>query len=219
MTPAPRWHFGEMLETLRQQVARGGVLAIPTESSYGLAVDPCNRRAVGAIYRIKARETGKPLPVVVGYRRQMANLGIDPDLPILSRLAACWPGAVTAVLPLREEAPSLPAVLDGRTVAVRIPGHVRLRGLLSLLGPLTATSANPAGEEPVVDPDEAARLLAGEDALVIDDGVLPGGPPSTLVLPELDEDGGLRTLRVLREGRVPIERLVELLESSVVGDG
>lgn len=146
-------------------------------------------------------------------------MGIDPDLPILSRLAACWPGAVTVVLPLREDAPSLPAVPDGRTVAVRIPGHVRLRGLLSLLGPLTATSANPSGETPVVDPAEAARLLAGEDALVIDDGVLPGGPPSTLVLPEMDEDGGLRALRVLREGQVPIERLAELLESPVLGEG
>jgi len=216
---ALRWHFGDMLEPVRQRVARGTVLAIPTESSYGLAVDPRSREGVRAIYRIKRRDAGKPLPVVVSACSQLEDLGIDPDLPILSRLAACWPGPVTAVLPRRESAPPLPAAAESPTLAVRVLGHTRMRGLLSLLGPLTATSANLSGDEPVVDPAAVAELLAGEDALVIDDGILPGGPPSTLVVPETDARGELVKLRVLREGRVPLERLAELLESSVEPGG
>lgn len=229
-----RWTLEEALEParldrLRRLLADGGVLAVPTESSYGLAVDPRNRRGVEAVYRLKAREAGKPLPVVVAHTAQLADLGIDPDLPILSRLSACWPGAVTVVLPLRDDAPELAAAaVEGRTVAVRIPAHDGLRALLAELGPLTATSANLSGEAPVLDPAEVADLLgrgsaeieaeieAGEiETLVIDGGVLPGGSPSTVVRPETDAAGRLRRVLVLRPGRVTAEGLSERLESPV----
>lgn len=219
VVPAPLWRFGDLLEPLRERVARGAVLAIPTESSYGLAVDPRNRRGVEAIFRLKGRDAGKPLPVLVAHRRQVADLGIDPDLPILSRLAACWPGAVTAVLPLAAGSRRLPAAAGGSTVAVRVPAHPQTRGLVALLGPLTATSANASGEPALVDPRQAARLLAGDDSLVIDGGVLPGGPPSTLVVPETDGDGQLRRVRVLREGRVSADLLAQLLGAPVVRGG
>lgn len=201
--PAARWQFGEPLEPLRERLRRGGVLAIPTESSYGLAVDPRNPAGVEAVYRIKTREAGKPLLVVVADLGQLAALGIDPGLPILERLAACWPGPLTAVLPSAEP-PAASA--GGWTVAVRVPDEPRLRELLRALGHgLTATSANRSGGEPVLDPEEAAQLLAGEDALVVDGGRLPGGPPSTLVA--IEEAGPV----VLRTGSFPIERLQALL--------
>jgi L-threonylcarbamoyladenylate synthase len=206
MTPVPFWRWGEPLEPLRVLLARGGVLAIPTESSYGLGADPRNPAGVEAVYRIKGREAGKPLPVVVADLGQLAGLGISPDLPILERLSACWPGPLTAVLPLRRPVPALPAAAGGATLAVRIPGHERLRELLAALGHgLTATSANRSGGEPVLDPATAAELLAGEDAMVIDDGVLPGGAPSTLVA--IEETGPV----VLRTGGFSVERLRERL--------
>jgi L-threonylcarbamoyladenylate synthase len=81
---------------------------------------------------------------------------------------------------------------------VRIPAHAGLRGLLAALGrPLTATSANRSGEPPVLDPDEAVRLLASEDAAVVDGGRLRGGAPSTLV-----RFGAGGEIEVLREGAV-----------------
>lgn len=201
------WRFGDPVAPLRDLLSRGGVLAIPTESSYGLGVDPGNPAGVEAVYRIKGREAGKALPVVAADLAQIAGLGIDPDLPILEPLLACWPGPLTAVLPIARP---LPAAAGEPTLAVRIPGHPELRELLAALGhPLTATSANRSGAEPVLDPAAAAELLAGEEnAVVVDGGVLPGGPPSTLVA--IEERG----LVVLRTGTYPVERLRELLARS-----
>ena len=213
--PAPLWRFGEPLAPLRSLLARGGVLAIPTESSYGLGAAPADERGVAAIYRVKRRERGKALPVVIAARHQLAGLGIDADLPILDRLSAFWPGPLTVVLPLAggaaAGAPRLAAAAGTGSLAVRIPGHPRLLDLLARLGHgLTATSANRSGGAPILDPAEAAELLAGEAAMVVDGGVLPGGPPSTLVIP-VAAAGGAGTVRLLRAGALPVARLRERL--------
>jgi L-threonylcarbamoyladenylate synthase len=200
------FHFGDPLPPLRDLLARGGIVAFPTESSYGLGVDPRNLAGVEAIYRIKEREAGKPLPVVIAGRDQLAGLGIDPDLNIVERLLALWPAPLTAVLPVARP---LPASAGTWTLAVRVPDHGPLRELLAALGHgLTATSANRSGEPPIVDPAALPDLLAGEDAMVVDGGVLPGGPPSTLVAIEGDR------VVVLRSGRFPTERLEEDLRST-----
>lgn len=200
------WRSGDPVAPLRELLRRGGVLAIPTESSYGLGADPRNLGGVKAIYRIKVREAGKALPVVAADLGQIAGLGIDPDLPILKELLACWPGPLTAVLPIARP---LPAAAGEPSLAVRIPGHPGLLELLAALGhALTATSANRSGAAPVLDPAEAAELLSGEDAVVVDGGILPGGPPSTLVA--IEERGPV----VLRTGSYPIERLRELFARS-----
>jgi L-threonylcarbamoyladenylate synthase len=234
--PAPLWHFGDPITPLAALLARGGVLAIPTESSYGLAVPPGNAAGVEAIYRIKRRERGKPLPVVIAGLEQLAGLGIEPDLPILKHLSAFWPGPLTAVLPIAGAgaAGAPPAAAGTGTLAIRIPGHPQLVDLLSRLGHgLTASSANRSGGEPVLDPRQAAELLAGEPAMVVDGGLLPGGPPSTLVAvvapavpigsaagPDVGvapEDEGC--VELLRAGRLPVERLRERLRVIAAGTG
>jgi L-threonylcarbamoyladenylate synthase len=201
------WRRGDPVEPLRELLRRGGVLVIPTESSYGLGADPRNPAGVERIYRIKQREAGKPLPVVVAGREQLADLGVDPGTGIVERLSALWPGPLTAVLPIARP---LPASAGTATLAVRVPGHEGLRELLASLGHgLTATSANESGAEPILDPAALADLLAGEDAVVVDGGVLPGGPPSTLVA--IDRDGPV----VLRAGSFPTERLFQELGRSM----
>jgi L-threonylcarbamoyladenylate synthase len=216
---APLWRFGDPIAPLAALLDRGGVLAIPTESSYGLAVPPGNAAGVAAIYRLKGRERGKPLPVVIGGLDQLAGLGIAPDLPILRLLSAFWPGPLTAVLPIAGAgaAGAPPAAAGTGTLAIRIPGHPQLRELLSRLGHgLTATSANRSGGEPVLDPLQAAALLAGQPALVVDGGLLPGGLPSTVIAPvgAFDE-----AVVVLRAGSLPIERLRERLQVVSAGAG
>lgn len=174
-------------------MARGAIVAIPTESSYGLAVDPRDAAAVERIYALKRREAGKPLPVVLGAREQLALLPVDAEAEIVRRLAPLWPAALSLLVPLVA---ALPAAAGEPTVAVRVPAHPGLRELLLALGrPLTATSANLAGEPPLLEPAEVAALLAGLDALVVDGGRLPGGAPSTLVALADGE------VRILRRGR------------------
>jgi L-threonylcarbamoyladenylate synthase len=208
--PPLLWRFGEPVAPLAALLGRGGVLAVPTESSYGLAVDPRNPDGVAAVYRIKEREAGKPLPVVVADLDQLAGLGIDPDLPILAVLARYWPGPLTAVLPLVRP---LPAAAGARSLAVRVPDHARLRTLLRELGTgLTATSANRSGGAPATAPAAAAALLAGVEGGLVDGGPLPGGPPSTVVR------WTARGLEVLRAGSLPAPRLAALLAERAAGE-
>lgn len=176
-------------------LAAGGVLAIPTESSYGLGVDPRHRAGVEAIYRLKGRERGKALPVVAADVAQLLALGVEPAAAALDWARPRWPAALTVVLPLREP---IPASAGAATIAARIPAHAGLLALLGDLGhALTATSANPSGEPPLTEPAAVRKWLAasGEKYLVVDDGPAAGGLPSTLV--EL-RDG---EVIVLRKGR------------------
>ena len=190
---AALWRFSDDVAPLRAVIARGSILAIPTESSYGLAVDPRSAAGVEAIYRVKERERGKPLPVVATDLAQIAALGIAPGDEAVRRAAPLWPAAFTVVASIAQP---LPASAGERTIAVRIPDHAELRALLRALDtPLTATSANRSGEPPLLAPLAVAELLAGEDALVVDGGMLPGGPPSTLA--RWDGAGW----QVLRQGR------------------
>jgi L-threonylcarbamoyladenylate synthase len=194
-TRLPRWSPREEIGRLRDHLARGGLLAIPTESSYGLAADPRNQKGVEAIYRVKERERGKALLVVGADLQQLAALGVDPEASGAAEIAAFWPAPLTVILPLGPGA-ELPAAAGGSTLAFRIPAHRELRKMLSRLGfALTATSANLAGAEPIVNPSDLDVLLAGQDAMVWDDGELPGGPPSTLV-----EKSAAGSWQVLRHG-------------------
>ena len=143
------WAWDGDLNEVRTALVDGRILAIPTESSYGLAVDPRSVAGVEAIYRLKERERGKPLPVVAGNLEQAIDLGVERNDAI--RMAEThWPAALTVVAPLRAGL-SVPAAAGGDTLAVRVPDHDRLRTLLQALGhPLTATSANRSGEPPRV---------------------------------------------------------------------
>ncbi len=195
------WHFGAAVEELRAHLAQGGLLALPTESTYALAADPRDARAVSALYRLKGRAANKPLPVVIGDLAQLDLLGIPRDLPAVAAVAQLWPAALSVVLPLRAP---LPASAGTPTLAVRIPDHPALCQLLRALGsPLTATSANPAGEPPMLSLTELLPWLAAARAevIVVDGGDLPGGPPSTLVAWRNDE------FAVLRPGRFPLASL------------
>ena len=201
------WNFGDDVEILRRILDAGGVLAIPTESSYGLAVDPGHRRGVEAIYALKGREASKALPVLVAGREQLGSIGVDPAAPEVEAAAGLWPAALTVVVPFAPGA-SLPAAGGGETIAVRVPAHPELRELLARIGPLTATSANRAGEAPILDPEDLKPLLGEGPAAIVDGGILAGGPPSTLVVWTMGE------LHILRRGAVDPAALPERLRSS-----
>ncbi len=191
------WPWDGDLNEVKAALSAGRVLAIPTEFSYGLAVDPRSRAGVEAIYRLKERERGKPLPVVAANLGQALDLGVESNEAI--RFAeAHWPAPLTVVAPLRAGL-SVPAAAGGDTLAVRVPDHDRLRTLLQALGhPLTATSANRSGEPPACGLADLEPILRAAGALAIGGERTPGGLASTVV------SWTSAGLRVLRRGRFQI---------------
>lgn len=182
------------VEALGDVLRRGGVAAIPTETFYGLAVDPQSERGVRRVLALKRRGAAKPLLVLFGARRQLTSLGVVGPAPTLERFFAIWPAPLTVVLGL---AAPIPASRGAFSLGVRMPAHDALRDLLTLVGPVTGTSLNRSGEPPCSDADEAARLLPGELDVLVDGGRTPGGLPSTLV------DATVDPPLVLREGAFP----------------
>ena len=185
------------LHELVENVRSGSVLAIPTESSYGLAVDPRKEAAVRRVFAIKGRDGAKPLLVVAANRCQLEDLGVDASRATLDRFFALWPAPLTVTLPLRA---AVPASAGAATLAVRVPAHPKLRGLLEATGPLTATSLNRSGQAPCDDPDEIERVFGREVDVLVDGGKTSGGPPSTLL------DATVEPPRVLRPGAFPWPR-------------
>ena len=201
------WRWGDDPAILAEALKRHELLALPTESSYALAVDPRSAPGVARVFELKGRPATRPLPVVLGEIDQLELLGGDPAAADLAELASLWPAPLTVVVPISRV---LPASAGARTLAVRIPAHDGLRRLLlDLACPLTATSANPSGEAPVSDPIVLRELLAGWPGVIVDDGVLAGGAPSTIV--QTSQEG----YRVLRVGALSVEWLRRRLRRPV----
>lgn len=198
------WRWGEPVQNLRDVIGRGGIVVVPTESSYGLGVDPASETGVQAIYEVKVRDRGKPLPVVIGDLDQAVALGVALDAPGLEVLARLWPAPVSLLVPTSR---ALPAAAGTGMLAIRVPAHRRLRELLlELGGALTATSANRSGEPPLLDALDVQELLAGRDAVVVAGEVLAGGAPSTVV------SWAAGALRVVRPGRISEGHLRRMID-------
>lgn len=194
-----------LLRELAAALREGAVAAYPTETFYALGAAAFSRRAVARIYKLKGRPAAKALSVIV------------PDLFMVGEIAAFlpdgfvplagefWPGPLTLVLPASPAVPDFLAG-PGRTIAVRVPPLAWLRNLVRELGePLTATSANLAGEPELSDPAAVRAQFDGRIELVVDAGPTPSGEPSTIV------DLASGTPRVLREGKIPAARVLAAL--------
>ena len=173
----------------------GGLVAFPTETFYGLGAAACDPSAVHRVFRVKGRDAGKPLLVLVD-SIAMAERVAELTPPARALMARHWPGALTLVLRARPGVPSELMAGTG-TIGVRLSPHPVARALVRALGsPLTAPSANLADAAP---PTTAAAVLAAFDGavdLVLDGGATAGGPPSTVV--DVTSDAS----RVLRQGAV-----------------
>ena len=181
----------------------GLVVAYPTDTLYGLAVDPANSGAVTKLFSLKGRALDKAIPLIaadVGQVRAWTTM-----TPLAERLAAAfWPGPLTLVLRAAVEM-DVRVMAEGGTVAIRVPDQPIARALAAAANcPVTSTRANPSGLPPTADPDEVARALPAIDVL-IDGGVTPGGAPSTIV----DATGTQPVL--IRAGAIAWERVLESL--------
>lgn len=184
---------------------QGGLIAFPTDTLYGLAVDPHNERAVARLFDIKGRSPAMAIPLIASSLEQAETVGIFGDTE--RRLARTfWPGPLSIAVPARA---GLPAALlgGGRTVAVRVPAHRVARELAEELGCcVTATSANESGRQPHASPHGVASELGDRIDVLLDGGIAPGGPPSTIV--QVGSEGP----RLLRPGAIAWNRVLESLK-------
>lgn len=203
----------ELLEASEAGIARaarilrdGGLVAMPTETVYGLAGDATNDRAVAGIYDAKGRPSFNPLIVHVTGIDAAAALVTVPDAA-RALADAFWPGPLTMVMPLRDDAGLSPLVTAGlNTLAVRVPAHPVARALLTAFGGgLAAPSANPSGRVSSVTAAHVMAGLGGRIDAVLDGGDCDVGVESTIV----GFDGDRVT--ILREGGVPAEALAQVL--------
>jgi L-threonylcarbamoyladenylate synthase len=199
-----------------EKLRGGDIVAVPTETVYGLAADASNAGAVAAIYRKKGRPDFNPLIVHVPDIAAAKILAhFDDRAEALA--AKFWPGPLTLVLPLRDDAPVTAAVTAGlSTIALRCPAHRVMQQLLRLSGLcLAAPSANRSG---AVSPTKASHVAAGfgSDApMILDAGACAAGLESTIIA--LRVSGW----QLLRPGPVTAEALIAVLgeQPSAVLDG
>jgi L-threonylcarbamoyladenylate synthase len=187
-------------------LARGGLVAFPTETVYGLGADARDPRAVARIFAAKNRPAFNPLIVHVGDAAMAARLGRFSDRA-RALAEAFWPGPLTLVLPLRPDSGLADLVTSGLAhVGLRLPAHPLARDLLSAFGgPVAAPSANPSGR---VSPTTATHViegLAGRIDGIIDGGSCPVGLESTII----GFDG--ETPLLLRPGGLPVEAIAACL--------
>jgi L-threonylcarbamoyladenylate synthase len=180
----------------------GGVVAFPTDTLYGLAVDPRRDDALERLFEVKGREAGVPVPLIAADIAQAQELGTFGDLAL--RLArAFWPGPLTIVVPA-SPAIARRVLGGGNTVGIRVPAHEVATALCRAAATsLTATSANLSGNPPPASALEIVPELAARLDAVLDAGPAPGGPPSTIVTivsgrPQLVRDGAIAWDRVLK---------------------
>jgi L-threonylcarbamoyladenylate synthase len=185
---------------------RGAVVAIPTDTVYGVAADAGDPRAIARLFEAKRRPLDKAIPLLVAESDGLDLAG--RDVPEAARLLAgrFWPGALTIIVPRRQRRPD-----DLETVALRMPDHEAARELIRLAGgTLAVTSANISGEPPATTAAEVLQQLDGRIAAVIDGGPCPGGVASTII------DTCASPPRVLRLGAIAVEALREAVPTVAV---
>jgi L-threonylcarbamoyladenylate synthase len=180
----------------------GGVVAFPTETYYGLAVDPFNPLALNHLFSLKQRNISKPILTLVDDRESLSTLVQEiPKLyePLMNEF---WPGPLTLIFRARVNLPSL-LTAGTATIGVRQSSHPFARQLLRAFGrPLTATSANISGRAAAVDAYEVKAQFGSKIDMVFDGGKTPGIVGSTIIGLEGER------LKLIREGVIPFNDIL-----------
>jgi len=209
----PSSYVAQQIERGVFVLKRGGVVAFPTDTVYGLGASILDSRAVERIYRLKERPLHRPLPLLLAKTAQIGEVA-QPISQVAWQLAYRFlPGALTLVLPKKALVSDI-VTAGSATVAVRVPDHPVPQALVEGLGaPMVGTSANLSGNPPALN---AAGVFSQFDArldLVIDGGPCEGGKESTIV----DLSRGRPV--ILREGALSVEKIKEVCADVVVSSG
>lgn len=197
--PAP-----EVLQEAIACIQDGGVVAIPTDSFYALAVGVFKPAALRRVQAIKGQRDHNPFPVLIGDPEDLDQVVAEVSSIAEKFIQQFWPGLLTLVLKAK---PNVLPVLKNESgnIGVRQPHNLQICKFLEQTGPLTGTSANHAGQSPAQSAEVVLQLLGSEVDLILDGGETPGGEPSTVI--ELEPE-----LRILRQGAISQEALEKVLQ-------
>lgn len=183
---------------------QGGIIVFPTTGLYGLGADATNIAAIDRIFQIKRRSTAKPILILVHSEHHLNRWVTDLPPLAVDIIKRHWPGGVTLVFDAESILPPNLTAGTGK-IGVRLPAHPVAATLVGLAGfPITATSANLAGDKGCAAIDELPSVVLDGVDLVLDAGALPGQKASTVV----DVTGPKPV--VLREGRIPTIDIVRV---------
>lgn len=182
----------------------GGVIAIPTDTVYGIGVDPFNVDAVQKLYTLKGRPEDKPIPLVLSSVEDVEQVAQNLPGFFFHLTEKFWPGGLTIIVQSKNLLPQLTA--GGTTVGLRIPNQPLLLEVLQAFGgPIAITSANLSGQPAATSPQEFGTELSSKIDFIVDDGQTPGPIPSTVY------DISVSPPQVRREGVIPSEMLAKEL--------
>jgi L-threonylcarbamoyladenylate synthase len=185
----------EALEVLR----KGGVVAFPTDTVYGIGALVDDDGAIERLYRVKNRLADKPIPVLVSTVEDVKLVALSMPSVARKLAAAFWPGPVTLVILRRSDLTNLLSAEP--TIGVRMPDQKVALSLLDAIGPLAVTSANVSGTPNSCTAKAVLDNLGGSIELILDGGETPGGIPSTVV------DCTLEKPTILRSGPIHEEEI------------
>lgn len=179
----------EGIEQAATVLRGGGLVAFPTDTVYGIGCLAGNAEALEAIFAAKRRPAEKRVPLLAASLKQAIERGYLADERAERLAAACWPGALTLVLP---------SASGGESQAFRVPDHPVALALIALAGPLATSSANRSGEPETFEADDVAIAFADTDLLdaILDGGAVPGGVASSVI------DLASRPAKLLRDGAI-----------------
>lgn len=200
---APERHLIDYAATF---IKRGRVVAIPTDTFYGLSADPFNLAAVERVFRVKGRPESQALPILVNSIEQAATLIRDAPDPFLVLAHKFWPGALTLIV---EATHRLPLKVTGNTgrVALRWPkSNIATALIESAESPITGTSANLSGHPSCSNADQIVLQLNDRLPLILDSGDTGGTLASTIVRINGDE------WSIAREGAIPNEEIERMFQ-------
>ena len=190
-------------EAAAEMLRRGGLVAVPTETVYGLAGNGLDEAVIEKIYKVKGRPAVKPISLMVSGSDQMDALCSEVPPAALTLSGRFWPGPLTLVLRAKECVPSILRA-GGETVGLRCPRQEQTLALLqSLEFPLAVPSANPSGKESPVTAEEVHAYFDGKIDAVIDGGPCALGQESTVM------DLSSEPYRILRQGSLPAEEIAD----------
>ena len=204
--------WGPSLDAAVHALSRGEVVVLPTDTVYGVGCDAFQPEAVARVLAAKGRDRQMPPPVLIPSAQTVDGLARDVPAPARALMEALWPGPLTVIVSAQ---PSLAWDLGETrgTVALRVPDHAAALALLARTGPLAVTSANRTGNSAATTADDAERQLGDAVSVYLDGGDSPVGVASTIV------DATGPALRIVREGGVSGDRLVEIVGAQAFGEG